>query len=36
MPDGIDALRNGTDFEVAFVRARRKVKDIKLVEPDDK
>jgi len=25
MRDGIDALRNGTDFDVAFVRARRKV-----------
>jgi predicted Zn-dependent peptidase len=25
MRDGIDALRSGTDFDVAFVRARRKV-----------
>jgi len=25
MRDGIDALRNGTDFDAAFVRARRKV-----------
>jgi zinc protease len=25
MRDGIDALRNGTDFDVAFVRARRKI-----------
>jgi zinc protease len=25
MREGVDALRNGTDFDVAFVRARRKV-----------
>jgi predicted Zn-dependent peptidase len=32
MRDGIDALRNGTDFEIMFARARRKVVDRLLGE----